>query len=63
MNVTQVSERLLNPNNLNQQDIAKLLDMLSSRQIDFGDLYFLSGYYESWSLEDSIIKNDYFYCD
>lgn len=63
MNVAQVSERLLNPNNLNQQDIVNLLDMLSSRQIDFGDLYFLSGYYESWSLEDSIIKNASFHRD
>ena len=57
MIVTQVSERLLNPNNLNQQDLSHLLDMLSSRKIDFGDLYFLSGYYENWLLEDGIIKN------
>ena len=63
MKVTQVSERLLHPNNLNQQDISNLLDMLSSRKIDFGDLYFLSGYYESWSLEDSIIKNASFHRD
>ena len=63
MKVTQVSERLLHPNNLNQQDIANLLDMLSSRKIDFGDLYFLSGYYESWLLEDSIIKNASFHRD
>ncbi|WLS93706.1 DNA gyrase modulator [Gilliamella apis] len=63
MKVTQVSERLLHPNNLNQQNIANLLDMLSSRKIDFGDLYFLSGYYESWSLEDSIIKNASFHRD
>ena len=63
MIVTQVSERLLNPNNLSQRDISHLLDMLSSRQIDFGDLYFLSGYYESWVLEDSIIKNASFHRD
>ena len=63
MIVTQVSERLLNPNNLSHQDISHFLDMLSSRQIDFGDLYFLSGYYESWVLEDSIIKNASFHRD
>ena len=63
MIVTQVSERLLTPNNLSHQDISHLLDMLSSRQIDFGDLYFLSGYYESWVLEDSIIKNASFHRD
>ncbi|MCO6549041.1 MAG: metalloprotease TldD, partial [Gilliamella sp.] len=63
MIVTQVSERLLNPNNLNQQDLSHLLDMLSSREIDFGDLYFLSGYYENWLLEDGIIKNASFHRD
>lgn len=63
MIITQVSERLLNPNNLSHQDLLNLLDILSSRQIDFGDLYFLSGYYESWSLEDRIIKNASFHRD
>ncbi|WP_085247372.1 metalloprotease TldD [Gilliamella mensalis] len=63
MTLIQVSERLLNTNNLSQQDILHLLDMLSSRQIDFGDLYFLSGYYESWLLEDGIIKNASFHRD
>ncbi|OCG67809.1 metalloprotease TldD [Gilliamella sp. Fer4-1] len=63
MILNQVSERLLNPNNLNQQDLLHLLDMLSTRQIDFGDLYFLSGYYESWLLEDGIIKNASFHRD
>ncbi|MWP60843.1 metalloprotease TldD [Gilliamella sp. Pas-s25] len=63
MILTQVSERLLNSNNLSQQDLLHLLDMLSSRRIDFGDLYFLSGYYESWLLEDGIIKNASFHRD
>ncbi|MDF7671198.1 metalloprotease TldD [Orbaceae bacterium ESL0721] len=63
MNVTDVSERLLTPNNLNHQKLTHLLDMLSSRSIDFGDLYFLSGYYESWVLEDRIIKNGSFHRD
>ncbi|WP_294834508.1 metalloprotease TldD [uncultured Gilliamella sp.] len=63
MIVNQVSERLLNPNNLSQKDLMHLLDMLSARQIDFGDLYFLSGYYESWSLEDRIIKSASFHRD
>ncbi|QYN47317.1 metalloprotease TldD [Gilliamella sp. ESL0405] len=63
MIVNQVSERLLNLNNLSQKDLMHLLDMLSARQIDFGDLYFLSGYYESWSLEDRIIKSASFHRD
>ncbi|OCG01323.1 metalloprotease TldD [Gilliamella sp. wkB112] len=63
MIITEVSERLLDANNLSQHDLSNLLDTLSSRQIDFGDFYFLSGYYESWSLEDSIIKNASFHRD
>ncbi|MWP45987.1 metalloprotease TldD [Gilliamella sp. Pas-s27] len=63
MILAQVSERLLNSNNLSQQDLLHLLDMLSSRKIDFGDLYFLSGYYENWLLEDGIIKNASFHRD
>ncbi|WP_294828991.1 metalloprotease TldD [uncultured Gilliamella sp.] len=63
MIVTEVSDRLLQPNNLSQTDILRLLDMLSSRQIDYGDLYFLSGFYESWSIEDGIIKNASFHRD
>lgn len=63
MIVTEVSERLLCPNNLNHSDIMRLLDMLGSRKIDYGDLYFLSGFYESWAIEDSIIKNASYHRD
>ncbi|UMX66948.1 hypothetical protein MJ560_25615 [Klebsiella pneumoniae] len=30
---------------------------LTERRLDYGDLYFQSSYYESWVLEDSIIKD------
>lgn len=63
MLLTNVSERLLTANNLTQSDLANLLDILSCRQIDYGDLYFLSGYYENWVLEDKIIKSASFHRD
>lgn len=63
MLLTEVSERLLTANNLKQNDLTYLLDVLSARRIDYGDLYFSSGYYESWSLEDKIIKNASFHRD
>lgn len=63
MLLTEVSERLLTANNLKQNDLSYLLDILSTRKIDYGDLYFLSGYYESWTLEDKIIKNASYHRD
>lgn len=58
-----VTQQLLTANNLSQHDVSNLLDVLSARQIDYGDLYFLSGYYESWILEDKIIKDASFHRD
>lgn len=63
MLLTEVSERLLAANNLQQNDLVNLLDILSARKIDYGDIYFLSGYYENWTLEDKIIKNASFHRD
>lgn len=63
MILNEVSERLLISNDLSQQELSRLLDILSSKQIDYGDYYFLSGYYESWSLEDRIIKSASFHRD
>jgi len=63
MLLTEVSERLLTANNLNHSDLTHLLDILSARRIDYGDVYFLSGYYESWTLDDKIIKNASFHRD
>lgn len=63
MLLTEVSERLLTANNLKHGDLTHLLDILSARRIDYGDVYFLSGYYESWALDDKIIKNASFHRD
>lgn len=63
MLLTDVSDRLLAANNLTQHDLTRLLDILSARHIDYGDLYFSSGHYESWVLEDNIIKSASFHQD
>lgn len=63
MILDKVSDHLLTANNLSTQDLANLLDTLSQRKIDYGDLYFQSAYNEVWSLEDGIIKNASYHHD
>ena len=63
MILSKVTERLLTANKLTQQDVMNSLERLSTRKIDYGDIYFQTSYYESWSLEDNIIKNASFNID
>ncbi|XKM13614.1 metalloprotease TldD [Orbaceae bacterium ac157xtp] len=60
---SSVNERFLANNHLNQNDLYNVLDILSARKIDYADLYFQSGYYESWVLENKIIKNASYHRD
>ena len=53
----QVYDHLLTTNNMTRDDLAIILERLASRQIDYGDIYLQSIFYESWGLEDSTIKN------
>lgn len=57
MLLSQVSERLLAVNGLDQDILAQQLRQLMNHQIEFGDLYFQSGVHESWILEDGIVKD------
>jgi TldD protein len=57
MSLTVVSEQLLTANKLKQQDLQDVLQQMSERRLDYADLYFQSSCYESWVLEDRIIKN------
>lgn len=59
----QVSQSLLAPSGLELSDLSNVLDYFTARQIDYGDLYFQLSMDESWSLEDSIIKEGGFYID
>lgn len=61
--LNQVSNSLLLPSGLQLSDLTKVLDHFSSRQVDYADLYFQFSQDESWSLEDSIIKEGGFYID
>lgn len=58
-----VSQSLLAPSGLQLSDLTNVLNHFSSRQIDYADLYFQFSQDESWSLEDSIIKEGGFYID
>ncbi|MDH2998434.1 protein TldD [Pasteurellaceae bacterium LFhippo2] len=59
----KVSNSLLGASGLQLNDLTKVLDHFSTRQIDYADLYFQFSQDESWSLEDSIIKEGGFYID
>lgn len=59
----KVQNSLLIPSNLSQHDLANVLDVFSSHQIDYGDLYFQLSQDESWSLENGIITEGGFNID
>ncbi|MCK3654992.1 protein TldD [Pasteurellaceae bacterium Macca] len=61
--LNQVSNSLLGSSGLQLSDLSRVLDHFSTRQIDYADLYFQFSQDESWSLEDSIIKEGGFYID
>jgi len=49
-------ESILAPSNLLERDIDQIIGSLLSAQVDAADIYFQSSRYESWVLEDGIIK-------
>lgn len=59
----KVSQSLLMPSGLELSHLNNVLDYFSERKIDYGDLFFQLSMDESWSLEDSIIKEGGFYID
>ena len=58
--LTQASSQLLEPAELQQRHLEKLLARLASHQIDYADLYFQSQTSESWSLEHGIVNGGAF---
>ena len=50
-------ELLFKPSSLDDSQIQRLLESLVGQHIDAADLYFQSGCYESWYLEDSEVKS------
>lgn len=58
-----VGESLLINNQINYQDVFMALEDLCASNIDYGDCYFQSHIYESWFLENSIIKEGKYHSD
>ncbi|QOI11142.1 metalloprotease TldD [Blochmannia endosymbiont of Colobopsis nipponica] len=56
MSLISVSEELLSTNDLQYSDLLSVLEMISKYPLSYADLYFQSNYYESWTMENSIIK-------
>lgn len=52
----QAKQALLVPTGLQESDIHRVMDQLVSGAVDDGDIYIQSSHFESWVLEDGIIK-------
>ncbi len=50
-------QTILDPSGLDQGHIARLLDQVMGHSVDHADIYFQVSRQESWSLEDSIVKD------
>ncbi|USQ13165.1 metalloprotease TldD [Legionella lytica] len=61
--LTTAKEILLAPASLDESGIEKLFKSMMSHHIDDADLYFQSCSYESWYLEDSVVKSGSFSLD
>ena len=54
--VAAAEEQILLPAGLDLPALRRALDTLMSTAIDYGDLYFQCTRYETWSVEDGIVK-------
>ncbi|NOQ63972.1 MAG: metalloprotease TldD [Methyloprofundus sp.] len=50
-------QAILVPTGLQETDIHRVMDQLITGAVDDGDIYFQSSHYESWVMEDGIIKD------
>ncbi len=55
-NLDIARQRLLAPAGLDENDLDRVFNSLLGHAVDSGDLYFQSTRYESWVLEDGIVK-------
>ena len=56
-NFELVSQSILRPAELEQQQLSTVLNEVMGQSIDAADLYFQQTQHESWSLEDGIVKD------
>jgi TldD protein len=61
--VAAAEEQMLLPAGLDLPVLRRALDTLMSTAIDYGDLYFQSTRYETWSVEDGIVKEGIYSID
>jgi TldD protein len=61
--VAAAEEQMLLPAGLDLLALRRALDTLMSTAIDYGDLYFQSTRYETWSVEDGIVKEGIYSID
>jgi TldD protein len=48
---------ILNKTDITHDDLSKVLDTITKKNIDYADLYFQYSRNEFWSLEDGKVKN------
>jgi len=63
MTIDRIEQALLAPTGLTAQDVQDTLVSMTTRHIDYADIYFQSSWHESIVLEDSIIKDGSFNID
>ncbi|MBH5329740.1 metalloprotease TldD [Eikenella sp. S3360] len=65
MNATQqtVSEQLLQANQLNSAELSRALAAISAHHVDYADIYCQRTAYESWHLEEGMVKSGSFHID
>lgn len=56
MSLSKVKELILEPNELTDSSIESLFRVINTKKIDHSDIYFQNYAYESWALENNIIK-------
>jgi TldD protein len=61
--VADVERLLLGPAELDDSKLSQVLAMIHARHVDFADLYFQHSRFESWSLEEGIVKSGSFSID
>ncbi|MDH3768194.1 MAG: metalloprotease TldD, partial [Gammaproteobacteria bacterium] len=50
-------ERILDPSGIDDQQLETVLGSIMGHAVDSADLYFQISRHESWSLEDSIVRD------
>jgi TldD protein len=55
--IARASEILLAPTGLTLDQLSSVLRDIHAHDVDFADLYFQHSQYESWSLEEGIVKS------